>query len=170
MRSLLITGTVGSGKTSIASALGDLLAADGIPSAVIDLDWLRRFSPAPADDRFNHAMTLRNLRVVAGNYRDAGAERLVLAGVVESVEERAGYEEALDGTLAVCRLRVELATVHERLRRRHADDPGSLDWHLSRSTELARILGAAQVEDFIVDVGPVSIKDAAGVVRVVAGW
>jgi hypothetical protein len=35
----LITGTVGTGKTSVADAAGDLLAGARLPHAVIDLDW-----------------------------------------------------------------------------------------------------------------------------------
>ena len=79
---LLLNGTVGSGKTAVADALGDLLADREIPHAVIDLDWLRRAWPSPPGDPFNHAMTLRNLTAVATNFLAAGAERLVLAGVL----------------------------------------------------------------------------------------
>jgi uncharacterized membrane protein YgcG len=111
-RALLITGTVGSGKTATADALGGLLADAGIPNAVVDLDWLRRSWPTPPGDPFNAAMTLRNLRDVARNYLEAGVSRLVLAGVVESRAERRRYEETLAAELTVCRLRVALPAVH----------------------------------------------------------
>lgn len=42
--------------------------------------------------------------------------------------------------------------VRERIRRRHADDPGGRDWHLARYDELTAILDAAQVEDVQVTV------------------
>jgi hypothetical protein len=67
---LLITGTVGSGKTSAA---GDLLTARRIPNAVIDVDWLRRCWPSPPGDRFNGALTLRNLNAVTRNFVDAAS-------------------------------------------------------------------------------------------------
>ncbi|MEO3890831.1 hypothetical protein [Nonomuraea sp. B5E05] len=35
---LLITGTVGVGKTSVADAAGDVLSDAGVPNAVIDVD------------------------------------------------------------------------------------------------------------------------------------
>jgi adenylylsulfate kinase-like enzyme len=41
-RALLLTGTVGAGKTSVADALGDLLTEAAVPNAVLDLDWLCR--------------------------------------------------------------------------------------------------------------------------------
>ncbi|MEU4693875.1 adenylyl-sulfate kinase [Actinoplanes sp. NPDC023714] len=150
---LLLTGTVGSGKTTVAEALGDLLAEKRIPHAVVDVDWLRRSWPSPPADPFNGAITLRNLRAVARNFLAAGAERLILAGVVESRQERDAYREALGVPLAVGRLRVDLAIVRERLIRRHEHDPAGLEWHLKRSGELDRILDEAGVEDFVVDAG-----------------
>ena len=85
---LLINGTVGAGKTSVAEMVGNLLTEAGVPNAVIDLDWLRRSWPSPEGDRFNVAMALRNLRAVARNYQDAGAVRIVLAGVIETSVDR----------------------------------------------------------------------------------
>ncbi|WP_425563916.1 hypothetical protein, partial [Nonomuraea longicatena] len=72
-----------------------LLDEKGVPGAVIDVDWLRRSWPSPPDDPFNHAVTLRNLAPVARNFRAGGAERLILAGVIESVAERDDYARAL---------------------------------------------------------------------------
>ncbi|MCO8275987.1 adenylyl-sulfate kinase [Actinoplanes sp. TRM 88003] len=165
---LLVTGTVGSGKTSAAEAAGDLLTAREIPNAVIDVDWLRRCWPSPPGDRFNGALTLRNLRAVTRNFVDAGAERIVLAGVIESKAERQAYEEALGLPLAVCRLRVALPVVRTRLHRRHEGDPSGLAWHLDRSGELERILAAAAVEDRLVDVTDETIPQVAQLV--LRGW
>lgn len=165
---LLITGTVGVGKTATASAVGELLAATGVPGAVLDLDWLRRCWPPPPDDRFNAAMTLRNLRDVAANYRAAGARRLILAGVIESVAERRRYADAVGGPLTVCRLHAPLPVIHERLRRRHRDEAETLRWHLHRSGELAAVLDAAALADVTVEsAGPLpatarAVLDAAG--------
>ncbi|GIE93366.1 hypothetical protein [Paractinoplanes rishiriensis] len=169
MDALLITGTVGSGKTTAAETLGDLLAERRIPHAVIDVDWLRRSWPAPAGDPFNGAVTLVNLRAVAGNFRAAGAERLVLAGVIESRAERAAYQDAVGAPLTVCRLEVDLAEVRQRLTRRHASDPGGLSWHLNRSGELDRILVDARVEDVVVPgAGPAA--QVAEKVASAVGW
>ena len=108
---LLITGTVGAGKTSVAEAAGELLAERRTPHAVIDLDGLRRFWPAPEDDPFSLGLTLRNLRDVARNFLNAGARRLVLAGVVEQL--RGGLVDGGGGVRVLVRV--------------HADDdhPGS---------------------------------------------
>ncbi|RVX42545.1 adenylylsulfate kinase-like enzyme [Nonomuraea polychroma] len=165
---LLITGTVGVGKTSVADAVGDLLAGAGVPNAVIDLDWLRRAWPAPPDDPFHGALTLRNLRAVAANFLDAGAERLVLAGVIEDREERRRHEEAVGVPMTVCRINVALPEVHRRLAGRHTDDASGLDWHRERAGELAEILDKARVADFDVDGAHASIAEVAA--KVLAGW
>ncbi|MFF0747254.1 hypothetical protein ACFYVL_43425 [Streptomyces sp. NPDC004111] len=171
-RALLLTGTVGAGKTTTAEAVGELLAGAGVPHAVIDLDWLAKGWPAPDDDPFHLALLLRNLAAVAANHLDAGAVRLVLAGVAESEEERKRYEEAVGVPLTVCRLKVPLPLVRERLVRRHEGDAAGLEWHLRRSSELDGILDAAGAGGCTVEVrdgGPGPTELAAEVVAAV-GW
>jgi adenylylsulfate kinase len=169
-RALLITGTVGSGKTSVAGALGDQLAQAKIANAVIDVDWLRRSWPCPPNDPFNRGITLRNLRAVAHNYIESGVHRLVLAGVIESHAERDAYQAALGVPLTVCRLRVDLQTVRQRLIRRHEDDVIGLRWHLNRSGELEQILQQAKVEDVAVDATTDSVHQVAQAVMAATRW
>ncbi|KOV83724.1 AAA family ATPase [Nocardia sp. NRRL S-836] len=168
---LLITGPVGVGKTTVAQAVGDLLARAAVPHAVIDLDWLAASWPAPPGDRFNFELQLRNLAAVARNYLDAGAHRLVLAGVVESRADRQRYADVLGVDLAVCRLRADLAVVERRLVGRHRDD-GELRWHVERSRELERIFDAAGVADFVVaaDGEVAQVAQVAESVAGAAGW
>lgn len=166
---MLITGTVGSGKTTTAEALGDRLGEAGVSHAVIDLDWLRWAWPAPEGDPFNADLELQNLEAVAGNFFRAGAARLVLAGVVESEEMRARYEQALGRRVVVCRLQADLERVRARLIRRHR--PGrEREWHLHRSGELDRILRSAAVGDHVIDVSGRSPEQIAEAVALAVGW
>jgi predicted kinase len=166
---LLITGTVGSGKTTTAEALGDRLGELNTPHAVIDLDWLSRSWPAPAGDRFNTTIELRNLQAVAGNFFRAGATRLVLAGVVESEEMRARYEHVLGVPMVVCRLQVDLERVRVRLVQRHR--PGrEREWHLHRSGELDRILRSEAIGDHVITVAEHTPEEVADAVASVIGW
>jgi chloramphenicol 3-O-phosphotransferase len=166
----LINGTVGVGKTAVAEAVGDLLADVGVCHAVLDLDWLRKSWPAPPGDRFNFGMLLRNLRSIAGNYLDAGATRLVLAGVIEEHEERKQLADAVGVDLTVCRLRAELPVIHQRLAHRHDSEREALQWHLDRSGELDRILIRSAVDDFTIDTSADSVTDVAVSVIRAAGW
>jgi hypothetical protein len=167
---LLLTGTVGVGKTTTAAAVGQVLAARGVPHAVIDLDELRRAWPAPTGDPFQQKLELENLRAVAATYRRRGARRLVLAGVLERAADRARYQDAVGAALTVCRLRVALPTVRARLERRHGDDDEARRWHLHRSGELEAVLAEAGVEDHLVDVDGMDAPAVARAVLRATGW
>ena len=161
VRALLLTGTVGVGKTSVAAAVGDLLRERQVANAVVDLDDLRRAWPAAPGDRFNTTVMLGNLSAVAANYVESGFTTLVLAGVLETADDRRQHAEAVPVPLTVCRLVADLDVVHRRLRVRHVDDHDGLAWHLHRSAELAAIQDESAVEDLCLDVSAVSVADAA---------
>ncbi|MBA3524574.1 MAG: zeta toxin family protein [Geodermatophilaceae bacterium] len=150
---VLLTGTVGAGKTTVAAAVGDLLMAAGVPNAVVDLDELRRSWPCPPGDPFNLDLELRNLGPVAANYLDAGARRLVLAGVVETRVHVERYRDVLGIGLTVCRLRVDPAVVQQRLVRRHGGDGPALRWHAKRAVELEDVLDSVQAYEVEVVAG-----------------
>lgn len=148
MRTIFLNGTVGVGKTSTAAALGEALAGRGIPHAVLDLDEIRRAWPAPSGDPFHEELTLANLGALAANYAGAGAQVLVIAGVIEADRDR--YAAACGGgPFTLVRLRADHAVIARRLHRRHADR-GERDWHLNRLPELDAILDGVRA-DIVLD-------------------
>ncbi|MET0694725.1 MAG: adenylyl-sulfate kinase [Propionibacteriaceae bacterium] len=168
-RAILINGTVGAGKTSTADAVGELLTTAGVPHAVLDVDALRQAWPAPVNDPFHGELTLANLAAVARNFVAAGSRRLVLAGVIETKEDRVRYQAAVGMPLTVVRLRVALPVIRERLRLRHLDAPGARDWHLARLPELHAILETADIDDSVVEAtGRSRLEVAAAVLQVSA--
>jgi adenylylsulfate kinase len=169
-RALVINGTVGVGKTTVAAAVGQLLTRSRVPNAVIDVDDLRRAWPSPPDDRFNMGLAMRNLTCVAGNNVDAGSVRLVLASVIETPSDRSAHERALDMPVVVCRLRAGLSVVRDRLLHRHRDDDDALEWYLDRAPELEAILDSSEVNDYSVDVSCGTVAEAATAVLRQAGW
>jgi adenylylsulfate kinase len=169
-RALLITGTVGVGKTTTADAVGERLREQRVPHAVVDLDELRRCWPAPVDDPFHTALELTNLAALTRAYRAAGVRRLVLAGVCESGPDRERYQDALGVPLQVVRLRASAAVVDPRLRGRHVDDPDGLAWHLHRRGELDAVLDAAEIADAQVWVDGLARRAVADAVLGAAGW
>lgn len=169
-RALLITGTVGVGKTTVAEAVSELLVQKRVPNAVIDLDGLRQAWPSPPGDPFNMRLALRNLADVSANYVDAGIARLVLAGVIEAPSDRRAYEAALDMPLTIVRLRADLDVVRDRLVRRHGDNLPVLHWHLERAPELDAVLDSAAVDDCSVDAAAGTTHEIALEVCLAVGW
>ncbi len=169
--SVFLNGTVGVGKSTVAEALSTLEPNSGHHHAVIDLDHIRHAWPAPEGDRFNHELEIANLRDLVVNYRRAGVEHFILAGVIEEPSELPRYEAALQSRgLLICRLEADAATLTRRLRLRHADNGSELEWHLGRAGALAAILRAASIDHLVVDNSRASIMATATIVKEHAGW
>ena len=119
---VLLTGSFGSGKSTVAVEIADLLERRGTPYALIDLDFLGWFGtgrPTDAGDDADHddlsPLLLANLAAVAANYRRAGIGRFVLAHTVDSLTEVQEIRAALDAPLRVVRLDVPLEVIERRL-------------------------------------------------------
>lgn len=169
-QALLITGTVGAGKSTTAELVGRRLCEAGTPYAVIDLDEIRRCWPVPPGDPFGMAVQLENLTAMSATFRRHGAHRLVLAGVVETSADRQLIEAAVGVPLAVCRLRLALELVRARLTERHADDLEAQVWHLHRAEVLEDILDANQVADRVVEIDGLAPGEVADRVLTEVGW
>ncbi len=94
-RALLITGGLGSGKTSIAIEVGELLERRGDFYAVIDLDFLCWAVPDPSFATTIHQLLVRNLSPVVNGFRAAGINWFVLPRLIQSREELTLIQDAL---------------------------------------------------------------------------
>lgn len=153
MNVLFINGTVGAGKTTTMDAVGVILRGAGVPHALIDLDGLRNAWPAPDDDPFNIRVAQINLAAMSDTYRQFGAQMLVVAGVLESLDQRDRCEAMIGSRMTVVRLRPYADAVRERLWHRQHRDEAERDWHLERAGQLDGILESAQLDDAVVEVG-----------------
>lgn len=158
-----INGSVGAGKTATADHLGEELHRRGVPGAVIDVDRLRRCWPAPPEDPFCDEVARANVRAVARNYRDRGAQIVVVAGVAETPDglaqnvRAAGAERALH-----VRLTVDRDVALSRLRSRHGHDDPDLEWHIRRHPVLAQVLDQAGFRDeLLIDTTSHTVRDVA---------
>jgi hypothetical protein len=160
---VLIHGSVGTGKTTTAEVLGDEVRQRGIPGAVIDVDWLRRSWPSPAGDPFRTALALANMQAITANSRRAGARLLVVATVVDTPDELERTASALAARRMLhVRLTASPDAVLSRLTRRHNDDEAALPWHAQRHPELADILDQAGfTNDLQVDTTDKSVANVA---------
>lgn len=165
---LLLTGTVGSGKTAVAAAMNDLLAEREIPNAALDLDAL--IWQWPPDSPWNSVLMFENLAAIWPNFAARGLGHLVLARVVESRSELATYADAIPGAeIVVGRVIAPLELRRQRLLSRMPPGP-SRDWHLNRTVELDAILDAAEVEDFVIENGEQDLTEVASSGLRSAGW
>jgi len=165
---LLLTGTVGSGKSTVAAEINDALAELKIPNATIDLDAL--VWQWPSTSKWNNDLMFENLASLWPNYQAHGAPHLILARVLGDRAELDRYRAAVPGVeITVCRLTTPEPLRLKRLRERMPPGP-SRDWHLARSVELEDILADLDCEDFQVENGNRPLRDVTLDVLVRAGW
>lgn len=146
---LVVTGPVGVGKTSVADAVAGLLRARDIGHAFIDLDELRYAYPHSRDDPFNERLGLANLASMWPNYRQNGAECLVLPTVVETRDAVDAMAASIpDSRWLVVRLQAPLIVIRERLQGR--EQGTALTWKLQRAAELMEAFDRNQPEDLTI--------------------
>jgi adenylylsulfate kinase len=165
---VLLTGTVGSGKTATAVAIGHALHARGVPSAVIDLDWLGWAYLEPGSLSPDELIAL-NLAAVWPNYAAAGMRRAVLArgltshGALESIRHALPQAE-----ITVVRLTAATETIEARLRRR--DSGVELREHIAEAIGMAGIMERLSLETFAVSTDSSSIEAVAAEVIRLLEW
>lgn len=172
-RALLISGVAGVGKSTVADAIGGVLSAAGLVTAVIDTDALAQFGPPPdhggrlGQSFYDHLKCI-NLAAVWANFQAAGARFAVVSAGIESVPLRRRYAGSLAGCeVQMVRLIAATDTVRQRLYDR--DRKAQRERHLRTLVEQEARLAAAAIEDFTV----VNDRPAIVVAREViarAGW
>jgi hypothetical protein len=168
-RVILVTGTVGVGKTSVLIEIGDVLAAQDEAYALVDLDWLAWLRPDPGRGTTVQHVLGENLRQVSATFRRAGVERLVLARAVRTGDELDAIRQALGGCeLSVVRLVASPGAVEERLRGR--DSGAQLAEHLAEAATFAAEAEVAGIGDAVVSTDGVDAAAAARAVLERAGW
>ena len=169
-RVLVLSGALGAGKTTVATAVGALLADRGVPHAVLDVDALCQVWPRPADDPYAQGLALEGLRGLAPGLAARGLRRVVLARVVERPEERADYERAFAGSdVTVVRLTARETVRRDRLAARGATGE-DLAWELARTVELDALLAGAGADDAVVENAGRPATVVADEVLRAAGW
>jgi adenylylsulfate kinase len=144
---LLITGSMGAGKTSTLYEASDLLIERGIVHAAIDLDSL---GVGHLDGAARAEVALRNLAAVCANYASAGVTRLLAAGAIETRAELEQIQQAARaGATLVCRLRATPEVMEKRIAGRESGIFAGR--YLARVRVLDEILAAAALEDFSID-------------------
>ena len=166
---IIVTGPVGVGKTTVAEAMGYQLLAVKVPHANVDFDQLTAGPRTADDDVWGTKLGLSNLAAIWKNYQHAGARRLIIARVIESRSELDGFRNAVPGAdIVVVRLRAAPGTLQARVRQR--GPWRDMAWHLKRSVELGAQLDAQPFEDVLVETDDRDVTTVAREVLQRAGW
>jgi len=164
---LIVSGTVGVGKSAVLDEIHNVLCSADFPHACIDIDALGLSWPIRGE--FNQTRMVENLRCLWANFSAAGARRLAIAGVVERAKDLAAYQQAVPGAqVTLCRLLASETTRLTRLQRREIG--AGFEWHVRRTTELEAILDSAALHDFTVLNEDRTVCDVALEVLRRAGW
>jgi dephospho-CoA kinase len=168
MQAVLLTGTVGSGKTAVATEMGVLLEASGVPCVVVDLDWLG-WVHLPEGSRTPDDLIARNLAAIWPNLLATGARHAVLTRGLLATERLDALRRAIpDADLTVVRLTAPPEVIEARLRRR--DEGAVLEEHLEESGAMARAMEEAGIEDLIVENDRQPLREVAAEVLRRLGW
>jgi hypothetical protein len=168
-RVLLLTGTVGVGKTSVLLEIGESLAQDGAPYALVDLDWLAWLRPSRGSGLTVQDVLTRNLAHAARTFHRAGVERLVLARALRTADE----VDAIRGALGPCELTVVRLTAEPGViaARLGARDAGArLAEHLAEARSFAAAAEASGIGDVVLATDDRSIASVAREALVRSGW
>ena len=173
-RVLVISGTIGAGKTTVAGAVADMLGVRGVRSAWIDADSLAQASPPPVGDHFNQGLMFAALEAIAPVYRERGFGAIVIPRVVEDDDDRRRYATVFAGPGGAAQVSLIRVTASEATRRARieAREPEGKwrDWSLARTVELDEALEDGGYEDAVVENDGRELEATVIAVLDAAGW
>lgn len=170
VKGVVITGTIGVGKTTLAEATSEVLHERGLRHALIEVDWLGQVYPAPeARDPYNVGLSLKNLAEIWTNYVATG----ITYAVVSMTLENRGQLDRLRAAMSGCQLTVVRATarpetVAERIRGREFGN--LLEDFLKRTDDLARSIEEANLGDLSIGTDDHPPMDLARALLKLLGW
>jgi hypothetical protein len=164
---LIITGSMGAGKTSILGEASDILSLQNISHAAIDLDAFG-LALLPSGAKSDVVM-YRNLHSVCKNYASLGVRRFLVARAIEDCAALECCRKAVSATdTIVCRITADMRTMRSRVTMRETGI--SRKKFIARVKTLNSILDRAQLEDFVLASDERSATQIAHEMLLKAGW
>jgi len=165
---ILIIGPYGSGKSSLAGEIGDVLEGQ-LPYAAIDMDWLAWFDTGDGDESHEVGpVELRNLSDVVRNYLDVGIRLFVIAAAIRHAREVEALRGVLPMRVTVVRLDVPIDEIERRI---GSDDTEGRQTDLRRTRDWIAAGEGIGVEDLVVaNTAPLREVALTVIERVVSPW
>ncbi|MFT5370085.1 MAG: adenylylsulfate kinase-like enzyme/chloramphenicol 3-O-phosphotransferase [Candidatus Latescibacterota bacterium] len=130
---LWLCGPPGVGKSTVGWQFYSELTRDGIRIGYLDIDQLGMCYPAPVSDPERHQIKARNLGAMVATFHAAGAQGILVSGVVDEIIGVRNYIDQIPQTTpTLCQLRVDHDALTERLLRRGIE-PHQVDAMLCES-------------------------------------
>ena len=116
---LWICGPSGVGKSSVGWEAFTQVRAAGVAAAYLDTDQIGFCRPEPPGDPDHYVLRSRNVAALWPNFLDAGAQAMIVSGILETPDGVRMFTAAAPGaSVTVVRLRATPATLWERISRR----------------------------------------------------
>ena len=161
----MLHGSPGSGKTTLARAMAELLRTAGQAHAVIDLDDLSLVFPAQ-----RRSFARENLQAIWPNYAAVPQIKVMIPSVIADEQERELLRAAVPGArFVVCELTAPAAVLEERVMAREPNE----HWRQVLRDFLELYRGRSdlpRIRDFQVETHDRAVEDAARAVIEAAGW
>lgn len=157
---LWLIGTAGAGKTTTAWELHSQLADEGVRVAYVDADQMGMAYPARPEDPDCDQVKARGLGAVWPGFRAAGAQCLIVSGLVDRAATVADYAAQVpDTTMTLVELRVGSEELRDRLIGRGSENL------IEPAIALAAALEREPLTEHRVDTSGRSVEDVAKLVR-----
>jgi adenylylsulfate kinase-like enzyme len=114
---VVVTGTIGVGKTAIAMTMSEILHDRGIRHGLLEVDWLGEVYPAPyPEDPYSTRFAMENLAAIWPHYLEVAITRAIVSMTIENRQELKDLKAALPSAeLTVVRLEASPQTRAEGL-------------------------------------------------------
>ena len=148
---VVVTGTIGAGKSTIAAAMSEILHDEGVRHALLEVDWLGEVYPPPdPTDPYSNELAMTVLSSIWPHYLGAGITRAIVTMTLENPEELGALLRAMETPPAtVVRLIASQETRESRIKTREF---GNLrDLFLAKTGEIHDKQECFELGDIIVE-------------------
>ena len=154
---LWLCGAPATGKSTVAWQVFSDLADQGLCVGYLDIDQIGMLAPPPDADPRCHRFKVDNLAGMVSNYRTAGAQVLVVSGVIDPEHGHDFAEAAVDADITFCHLTVDEPTLRERLAAR--------GWPSEAADEAVVMMSGLADAPFVTTVIDATGRDPQGLAR-----